>query len=346
VGWLHIPRKAIPFVILAFLILVPPVISQTTTLMVTVSTNKTQYSPAETVSIVGLVRDNQNNAVFGAGVSIQVNGPGNNLIHVQLVYTDQSGAYSDSFILAANSVAGQYTLYVSASKSGYTNAQIQTQFSVAATSTTTSTSHTTTSSSSSSTTTAPKLPMCLIATAAYGSELTPEVTLLRNFRDRDVLRTSAGTSFMQAFNAFYYSFSPQAASSISSNNNLRTVVKAILYPLVGILYLSNTVFTATSFNGELAVTLAGMFASISLGVIYLGPIALVLSRFFKFNRSSRYIRIIQVTCVMIVFSLLGLFLAEIAQLTALMTTTTVGTVLSCFALGSLLLPWLSARIGK
>jgi len=262
-----------------------------------------------------------------------------------LVYTDQSGAYSDSFILAANSEAGQYTVYVSASKSGYTNGQIQTQFSVAATSTTTSTSHTTTSSSS-STTTAPKLPMCLIATAAYGSELTPEVTLLRNFRDRDVLRTSAGTSFMQAFNAFYYSFSPQVASFISSNNNLRTVVKAILYPLVGILYLSNIVFTATSFNGELAVTLAGILASISLGAIYLGPIAVVLSRLFKFNRSSRYIRIIRVTCVIAVISLIGLYLAELAQLTALMTATTIGTVLSCFALGSLLLPWLSAHIGK
>ena len=188
--------------------------------------------------------------------------------------------------------------------------------------------------------------MCLIATAAYGSELTPEVTLLRNFRDRDVLETSAGANFMQAFNAFYYGFSPQVASFISSNNNLRTVVKAILYPLVGILYLSNIMFTVTSFNGELAVTLAGMFASISLGVIYLGPIALVLSRLFKFSRSSRYIRILRVTCVIAVISLIGLYLAEVAQLTALMTATTVGTVLSCFALGSLLLPWLSARIGK
>ena len=328
------------------MILVPPVISQTTTLSVTVSTNKTQYSPAETVSISGLVHDNQNNTVFGAGVSILVNGTGNNPIYVQLVYTDQSGAYSDSFILAANSVAGQYTVYVSASKSGYTNGQIQTQFSVAATSTTTSTSHTTTSSSSSSTTTVPQPPMCLIATAAYGSELTPEVTLLRNFRDRDVLKTSAGANFMQAFNAFYYSFSPQVASFISSDNNLRTVVKAILYPLVGILYLSNIVFTATSFNGELAVTLAGMFASISLGTIYLGPIALVLSRFFKFNRSSRYIRIIRVTCVMIVFSLLGLFLAEVAQLTALMTATAVGTVLSCIVLGSLFIPWIVTRLGR
>ena len=327
------------------MILVPPVISQTTTLSVTASTNKTQYSPAETVSISGVVHDNQNNTVFGAGVSILVNGTGNNPIYVQLVYTDQSGAYSDSFILAANSVAGQYTVYVSASKSGYTNGQIQTQFSVAATSTTTSSSHTTTSSSS-STTTVPQPPMCLIATAAYGSELTPEVTLLRNFRDRDVLKTSAGTSFMQAFNAFYYSFSPQVASFISSDNNLRTVVKAILYPFVGILYLSNIVFTATSFNGELAVTLAGMFASISLGTIYLGPIALVLSRFFKFNRSSRYIRIIRVTCVMIVFSLLGLFLAEVAQLTALMTATAVGTVLSCIVLGSLFIPWIVTRLGR
>ena len=52
---------------------------------------------------------------------------------------------------------------------------------------------------------------CLIATAAYGSEMAPQVQFLRELRDNTVLQTQAGTSFMTGFNQFYYSFSPAVA---------------------------------------------------------------------------------------------------------------------------------------
>ena len=52
---------------------------------------------------------------------------------------------------------------------------------------------------------------CLIATAAYGSEMAPQVQLLREIRDNTVLQTQSGTSFMTAFNTFYYTFSPAIA---------------------------------------------------------------------------------------------------------------------------------------
>ncbi|MCI0559335.1 MAG: hypothetical protein MN733_12645, partial [Nitrososphaera sp.] len=52
---------------------------------------------------------------------------------------------------------------------------------------------------------------CLIATAAYGSELTSEVQYLRNFREQYVLSTASGSAFMNSFNSIYYSFSPQVA---------------------------------------------------------------------------------------------------------------------------------------
>ncbi|HXG08042.1 MAG TPA: CFI-box-CTERM domain-containing protein, partial [Nitrososphaera sp.] len=48
---------------------------------------------------------------------------------------------------------------------------------------------------------------CLIATAAFGSELTPQVQYLRNFRDSYILSTASGAAFMNAFNTVYYSFS-------------------------------------------------------------------------------------------------------------------------------------------
>ena len=43
---------------------------------------------------------------------------------------------------------------------------------------------------------------CLIATATFGSELTPQVQFLRNFRDHRVLQTFAGSQFMIVFNCF------------------------------------------------------------------------------------------------------------------------------------------------
>lgn len=311
-----------------------------TSLSVTVSTNQTQYSPAQSVLISGTVRDNLNNPVLGAGVSIQVNGPSGKLVHVLLVYTNEAGSYSDSFILPADSAAGQYTVYVSASKSGYSNGQNQSQFAVQAGLTTTnSTSQTTTSSTSSS------QRLCLIATAAYGSELSPEVTLLRNFRDHQVLNTKAGTSFMQAFNAFYYSFSPQVATYIAANGNVRMLAKTFLYPLVGILYLSSGIFKTASSNSEIAITLSGTFAAFALGLLYLSPAIAVIARLFRYTRSSGYGRALRATGAVAFFSVIGLFLGEVTQLSAVLTTTAVGLVLSCMVLGALFIPWIVAGRG-
>ena len=46
---------------------------------------------------------------------------------------------------------------------------------------------------------------CLIATAAYGTELAPQVQLLREIRDNTLSSTTSGTSFMIGFNTVYYS---------------------------------------------------------------------------------------------------------------------------------------------
>lgn len=52
---------------------------------------------------------------------------------------------------------------------------------------------------------------CLIATAAYGTELAPQVQFLREIRDNTVMSTSTGAAFMTKFNTLYYSFSPTIA---------------------------------------------------------------------------------------------------------------------------------------
>jgi hypothetical protein len=73
---------------------------------------------------------------------------------------------------------------------------------------------------------------CLIATATYGSELAPQVQLLREIRDNTVLQTQSGTSFMTAFNQFYYSFSPTIADYERENPAFKEAVKITLTPLL------------------------------------------------------------------------------------------------------------------
>ena len=73
---------------------------------------------------------------------------------------------------------------------------------------------------------------CLIATAAFGSELAPQVQLLREIRDDMVLQTKSGSIFMTGFNQFYYSFSPAVADYERENTTFKEAVKLTLTPLL------------------------------------------------------------------------------------------------------------------
>jgi len=73
---------------------------------------------------------------------------------------------------------------------------------------------------------------CLIATAAFGSELSPQVQFLREIRDNTVLQTESGSAFMAGFNQFYYSFSPTIADYERENPTFKEAVKFTLTPLL------------------------------------------------------------------------------------------------------------------
>jgi len=73
---------------------------------------------------------------------------------------------------------------------------------------------------------------CLIATAAFGSELSPQVQFLREIRDNTVLQTESGSVFMAGFNQFYYSFSPTVADYERENPAFKEAVKLTLTPLL------------------------------------------------------------------------------------------------------------------
>ena len=73
---------------------------------------------------------------------------------------------------------------------------------------------------------------CLIATAAYGSEMAPQVQLLREIRDNQLMNTSSGVSFMSGFNQIYYSFSPAIADAQRENPLFKETVRIAITPML------------------------------------------------------------------------------------------------------------------
>ena len=82
---------------------------------------------------------------------------------------------------------------------------------------------------------------CLIATAAFGSEMAPQVQFLREIRDNTVLQTESGSAFMTEFNQFYYSFSPVIADYERENVAFKETVKIAITPMLTSLAILNYV---------------------------------------------------------------------------------------------------------
>jgi len=82
---------------------------------------------------------------------------------------------------------------------------------------------------------------CLIATAAFGSEMAPQVQFLREIRDNTVLQTQSGSTFMTGFNQFYYSFSPAVADYERENPAFKETVKIAITPMLTSLAILNYV---------------------------------------------------------------------------------------------------------
>ena len=173
---------------------------------------------------------------------------------------------------------------------------------------------------------------CFIATATYGSERSPEVQLLRNFRDRDVLRTFAGSEGMKVFNLIYYSFSPQVARTISANDNLRTVMRYLLYPLIGILWTSQQIFSALAFSPEGAVVVAGVFTGSMIGLLYTLPFYGVTLAVWRVFRRRLTLRHVSASLVVLAAASTLIVVSELTRFALLMQVSTSLLVLTAAAL--------------
>jgi hypothetical protein len=169
---------------------------------------------------------------------------------------------------------------------------------------------------------------CLIATATFGSEVSPDVDFLRSFRDRLVLSTKAGSAFMQVFNAWYYSFSPFVARDIAASEPLRATVRVTLYPLLLILRMSAFIYSTFSTTSELAIIAAGVVASSLIGLVYLTPFMLIGFRALT-NRRKQVVSLAMIFLRSISLALLLVGLGEVIGSYVLLALGTSALVLTC-----------------
>ena len=115
---------------------------------------------------------------------------------------------------------------------------------------------------------------CLIATAAFGSEMAPQVQFLREIRDNTVMSTQSGTAFMTGFNQFYYSFSPYVADYERENPVFKEAVKVTLTPMLTSLTLLNHVNVDT--EEEMLGYGIGIIL-LNIGMYFVAPAAAIIA---------------------------------------------------------------------
>ncbi|MCS5609498.1 MAG: hypothetical protein NZ961_03740 [Candidatus Poribacteria bacterium] len=114
---------------------------------------------------------------------------------------------------------------------------------------------------------------CLIATAAFGSEMAPQIQFLRELRDNTVLQTESGTLFMAGFNQFYYSFSPAIADYERENPVFKEAVKLTLTPLLTSLALLQ--YTDIDSEPEMLGYGIGIIL-LNIGMYFVAPAVLIM----------------------------------------------------------------------
>ena len=114
---------------------------------------------------------------------------------------------------------------------------------------------------------------CLIATATFGTELSPQVQQLRETRDNVLLKTESGAGFMTLFNKFYYSFSPTIADWEREHPIFKETVKITITPLLTSLSILNYV----DIDSEVEMLGYGIgIILLNIGMYFVAPATLII----------------------------------------------------------------------
>jgi len=115
--------------------------------------------------------------------------------------------------------------------------------------------------------------------------MAPQVQLLREIRDNQLMITQSGVSFMSGFNQLYYSFSPYIADMERESPAFKEIVK------IGITPLLSTLSVMSYAETESEVTSYGIgVILINLGM-YVGLQAIILFKTIKYIKIYKNLQI-------------------------------------------------------
>ena len=223
---------------------------------IVVETNFDLFQQGQDVVITG--NTGKNNSV-----AIQVKDPTGTSILVRSVIANSSGDFTMQFKIPRYAVLGMYEITVNTIINDLPMIQtitfevVEQQIGTVQTSTSAK----------------DKKGGCLIATAAFGSEMAPQVQFLREIRDNTVLQTESGSAFMAGFNQFYYSFSPAVADYERENPAFKEAVKLTLTPLLA----SLTLLQYADIDSESAMLGYGIgIILLNIGMYFVAPAVLIM----------------------------------------------------------------------
>ena len=233
---------------------------------ITIQTDGT-FAPGEKIELSGTVAG----ASEGDLAAIEIKDDSGETILIRTVELGSNGSFYLKFKIPSSSESSSYDIIVNAKVNGEPVTELK------KVSSQTSVSE---PEAAPAMTSAPEQPTqqskgggCLIATAAFGSEMSPQVQLLREIRDNTVLQTESGSAFMTGFNQFYYSFSPAIADYERENPAFKETVKLALTPLL----TSLTLLQYADIDSESEMLGYGIgIILLNIGMYFVAPAVLIM----------------------------------------------------------------------
>jgi hypothetical protein len=203
-------------------------------LPLTVNTNSDSYSTGDIILIFGFIRDYDGTSPI---VTIQIFGPLGGMKFIDQVEPKSDGTYESTTYGASFNLTGEYIV-----KSMWNKQPADTTFEFVGGAAPEPVNDTAAEDAAAAAAAAAEAAAAAAAaTAAFGSEMAPQVQFLREIRDNKVLQTESGSAFMTGFNQFYYSFSPAVADYERENPAFKETVKLALTPMLTSLAILNYV---------------------------------------------------------------------------------------------------------
>jgi hypothetical protein len=123
---------------------------------------------------------------------------------------------------------------------------------------------------------------CLIATATFGTELAPQVQMLREMRDNVLFSTTTGTAFMAGFNEFYYAFSPAVADLERKSPLFKEIVKTTITPMLSTMSILN--YANIDSEQEMLGYGIGVIL-LNIGMYFVAPAVIIVKLRQKFRKA-------------------------------------------------------------